>query len=164
VTIIDERRKDRTEREHLPALPVQTSKTEVSGRGYADGPRRDGRGRLFDQIASLIISKERARRRAIWDVPEDDIRLRLRVAKGAARRRGQFAQSAQLAGLRRRRIIRPGSMGFSTASFSARVPHSGISEMRDAAFAGWLTRREASRALEARPARLPTSPSAARAG
>lgn len=94
-------RRDLTEPAHQPVGPDRAPAAEVTGRPDADGRRLEGRTRRFAELESLIIVKERALRRLIWDVPEDDVRLRVKVAEKDARRRGQFAESARLALVRR---------------------------------------------------------------
>ena len=65
------------------------------------------RTQRFVELEALIVLKERALRRNTWDVPEQDIRLRLLSAKREARREGLLTESAWLARTRRQGIVQP---------------------------------------------------------
>ena len=77
-------------------------------------PRVDGgwqvvaRARQFAELEALIIAKELARMRVVWDVSDDDRRFRLRGLECSARRAGQLAESTRLAQVRRRSLGRWG--------------------------------------------------------
>jgi hypothetical protein len=61
----------------------------------------DPRARRFEEIAALIVGRERALRKHTWDVPAGDLARRLLAAERYARRSMQLAESAWLAHVRR---------------------------------------------------------------
>lgn len=81
----------------------------VSEASRLDSQRQSlvGRTERFVELEALIILKERALRRNTWDVPEQDVRLRLLAAKREARREGLLTESAWLARTRRLGIVQP---------------------------------------------------------
>ena len=66
------------------------------------------RSRRFAELEALIIVKELARLRVVWDVSDDDRRFRLQGLERSARRAGQLAECARLAQVRRRSLARLG--------------------------------------------------------
>ncbi|MGV8967490.1 MAG: hypothetical protein ACOH2F_14575 [Cellulomonas sp.] len=64
------------------------------------------RARLFAGLEALIMVKELARMRVVWDVSDDDRRFRLQGLERSARRAGQLAECARLAQVRRRSLAR----------------------------------------------------------
>ncbi|HEY8720392.1 hypothetical protein [Pengzhenrongella sp.] len=92
MTLLGEQRSVRAGGTPHPRLPLAANRRDLTARG-----------RHFADLADLIVSKERELRRRTWEIPEPDAQLRLRAAQDEARRRAQFAESARLAGLRRKR-------------------------------------------------------------
>lgn len=83
---------------------VRTSATRLDQPPQLGGWLVVARSRRFAELEALVLAKELARIRAVWDVPEHDRRLRLAALERSARRAGQLAQSARLAQARRRAL------------------------------------------------------------
>ena len=64
----------------------------------------DPRTRRFAEIESWIIGQELTLRRVTWDVPEEDVQRRLRVAQSDTHRLERLAETSRLAAARRRGI------------------------------------------------------------
>jgi len=104
--VVAQRRQVRilAERRSLSAStrPVsEASRLDAEQQGLASRTRR------FVELEALIVLKERALRRNTWDVPEQDIRLRMLAAKRESRREGLLTESAWLAWTRRHGIAQP---------------------------------------------------------
>jgi hypothetical protein len=98
-------RRTQTAPPHQSLLPtVSATTTAIQGCGTAltfDALRATQRIRLLAQIESGIRAMQLLRRRSLLDVCDADLKLRSRNEAAAARRRGQFAESARLAQIRR---------------------------------------------------------------
>jgi len=81
--------------------PGRTSTTEISRPPELPGWPLASRARHFAELEALIHAKERARVQILWDVPDADRRHRLLGLERSSRRRGQLAESARLAVVRR---------------------------------------------------------------
>ena len=92
----------RTRAHTLDPAPTPTFATSEPGR-----PGPDGRARRFAAIEGWITGAERSLRRAVWDIPEADVPLRLVALENEARRRGLLADSARRAARRRVELARP---------------------------------------------------------
>ena len=89
------------------SVPASTRPVSEASPLEAQRQRLAGRTRRFVELEALIVLKERALRRNTWDVPEEDIRLRLLATKREALREGLFTESAWLARTRLKEIVRP---------------------------------------------------------
>lgn len=94
-------------KERRPAS-VRTSATRLDQPPPLDGWQIAARSRRFAELEALIVAKELARMRVVWDVSDDDRRFRLQGLECSARRAGQLAECARLAQVRRRSLVRPG--------------------------------------------------------
>jgi hypothetical protein len=102
--VVEQRKQVRilAERRSAGARPAsEASRLDSQRQGLASRTQR------FVELEALIVLKERALRRNTWDVPEQDIRLRLLAAKREARREGLLTESAWLARTRRQGIVQP---------------------------------------------------------
>ena len=104
--VVAQRRQVRILAERRSA-PASTRPVSEAGLLDAQRLRLASRTRRFVELEALIVLKERALRRNTWDVPEEDIRLRLLAAKREARREGLLTESAWLARTRRQGIAQP---------------------------------------------------------
>ena len=86
--------------------PGRTSTTELSRPLERAGWPLASRARHFAELEALIHAKERARVQLLWDVPDADRRQRLLGLERSSRRRGQLAESARLAQVRRATVMR----------------------------------------------------------